>query len=207
MGRPREHDEQTAAALLNAAERIIEEQGIDALSVRVVADAVGTTTRAVYSLFGSKEGLLVALGAYGFRLLGRAVAAQRQTTDPARDLAAAGLRFRKWALEHSALFRVAVQRLLPDPALAVQFSAAAAETFGVLEAKVQRVKDAGLLGNRTVRDAAVEYHALCEGLASVELRGGLIAAGTAERVWRDALSALVAGFATRGPVTATSVPT
>jgi AcrR family transcriptional regulator len=207
LGRPREHDEKTAAALLNAAERIIEEQGIDALSVRVVADAVGTTTRAVYSLFGSKEGLLVALGAYGFRLLGRAVAAQRQTTDPARDLAAAGLRFRKWALEHSALFRVAVQRLLPDPALAVQFSAAAAETFGVLEAKVQRVKDAGLLGNRTVRDAAVEYHALCEGLASVELRGGLIAAGTAERVWRDALSALVAGFATRGPVTATSVPT
>jgi AcrR family transcriptional regulator len=192
---------------LNAAERIIEEQGIDALSVRVVADAVGTTTRAVYSLFGSKEGLLVALGAYGFRLLGHAVAAQRQTTDPARDLAAAGLRFRKWALEHSALFRVAVQRLLPDPGLAAQFGAAAAETFGVLEAKVQRVKDAGLLGNRTVRDAAVEYHALCEGLAGVELRGGLIAAGTAERVWRDALSALVAGFATRAPATATSVPT
>jgi AcrR family transcriptional regulator len=192
---------------LNAAERIIEEHGIDALSVRVVADAVGTTTRAVYSLFGSKEGLLVALGAYGFRLLGLAVAAQRQTTDPARDLAAAGLRFRKWALEHSALFRVAVQRLLPDPGLAAQFGGAAAETFGVLEAKVQRVKDAGLLGNRTVRDAAVEYHALCEGLASVELRGGLIAAGSAERVWRDALSALVAGFATRGPAPATSLPT
>jgi hypothetical protein len=105
------------------------------------------------------------------------------------------------------LFRVAVQRLLPDPGLAAQFGAAAAETFGVLEAKVQRVKDAGLLGNRTVRDAAVEYHALCEGLAGVELRGGLIAAGTAERVWRDALSALVAGFATRGPAPATSLPT
>ena len=207
MGRPREHDERTAAALLDAAERIIEEQGIDALSVRVVADAVGTTTRAVYSLFGSKEGLLVALGAYGFRLLGRAVAAQRQTTDPARDLAAAGLRFRKWALAHSALFRVAIQRLLPDPDLAAQFSAAAAETFEILEAKVQRVKDAGLLGNRTVRDAAVEYHALCEGLASVELRGALIASGTAERVWRDALTTLVAGFATDGAANATAVPT
>ena len=192
---------------MDAAERIIEEQGIDALSVRVVADAVGTTTRAVYSSFGSKEGLLVALGAYGFRLLGRAVAAQRQTTDPARDLAAAGLRFRKWALAHSALFRVAIQRLLPDPDVAVQFSAAAAETFGILEAKVQRVKDAGLLGNRTVRDAAVQYHALCEGLASVELRGALIASGTAERVWRDALSTLVAGFATGGAANATAVPT
>jgi AcrR family transcriptional regulator len=198
MGRPREHDDRTAAALLDAAERIIEEEGVDALSVRGVADAVGTTTRAVYSLFGSKEGLLVALGAYGFRLLGRAVAAQRHTADPVRDLATAGLLFRKWAMEHPSLFRVAVQRLLPDPALAAQFGTAAAEAFGVLEAKVQRVKDEGLLGNRTVRHAAVEYHALCEGLASIELRGALIPAGTEERVWREALSALVAGFTVRG---------
>jgi AcrR family transcriptional regulator len=197
MGRPREHDERTAAALLEAAERIIEDGGVDALSVRGVADAVGVTTRAVYSVYGSKEGLLVALGAHGSRLLARAVGAQRRTADPARDLAVAGLRFRAWALEHPSLFRVAVQRLLPDPALAAKFGAAANEAFAVLEGKVQRVQDAGQLGKRTVRDAAVEYHALCEGLASVELRGALIPAGAEERVWRDALAALVAGFAAR----------
>src|SRR5215211_7235200 len=197
MGRPREHDEQTAAALLDAAERIVEEHGIDALSVRCLADAVGTTTRAIYSLFGSKEGLVVELGAYGFRLLGHAVGAQRRTANPARDLAAAGLLFRKWALAHPSLFHLAVQRQLPDPGLAARFNAAAAETFGVLEAKVQRVMDAGMLGSRTVRDAAVEYHALCEGLASIELRGALIPAGSEERVWRDALATLVAGYASR----------
>ena len=59
MGRPREHDERTRAALLAAAERIVAEGGPAALSVRAVADAAGTTTRAVYSLFGSKDGLLV----------------------------------------------------------------------------------------------------------------------------------------------------
>ena len=53
MGRPREHDAGTAAALLDAAERIVESEGLAALSVRRVADEVGTTTRAVYSLFGS----------------------------------------------------------------------------------------------------------------------------------------------------------
>ena len=195
MGRPREHGEETAAALLDAAERIVESDGVDALSVRGVADVVGTTTRAVYSLFGSKEGLLVGLGEHGFRLLGRAVAAQRQTADPARDLAVAGLLFRTWALAHPSLFRIAVQRELPDPALAAGFGAAAVETFGILEGKVRRVADAGLLGSRAVRDAAVEYHALCEGLASVELRGFLVPAGRAERVWRDALATLVAGFA------------
>ena len=59
MGRPREHDEETRAALRAATERIVAESGIGAFSVRAVAREVGTTTRAVYSLFGSKEGLLV----------------------------------------------------------------------------------------------------------------------------------------------------
>ena len=58
MGRPREHNERTASALLETAERTIEEHGIGALSLRELASDAGTTTRAVYSLFGSKEGLL-----------------------------------------------------------------------------------------------------------------------------------------------------
>lgn len=198
MGRPREHGEEIAVALLAAAERIVEAHGVEALSVRGVADAVGTTTRAVYSVYGSKEGLLVALGAHGFQLLGAAVAEQRTSSDPARDLAGAGLVFRRWALDHPSLFRVSIQRMLPDPRLAARFSAAAGEAFAVLEAKVARVQDAGLLGNRSVRDTAVAYHALCEGLASVELRGVLLPAGNEERVWRDALSALVMGFTQRG---------
>ena len=57
-----------------------------------------------------------------------------------------------------------------------------------------RVNDAGLLGPRNVRDAACEIHALCEGLAAVELRSQM-APGQEERIWRDALTALVAGFA------------
>jgi hypothetical protein len=57
-----------------------------------------------------------------------------------------------------------------------------------------RVKVAGLLGSRSVREAACQFHALCEGLAAVELRG-LMTPGEEMRIWRDALTALVAGFA------------
>ena len=70
MGRPREHNEATATALLEAAERTVQAAGLEALSVRGVADDVGTTTRAVYTLFGSKDGLLVALGTRAFAMLG-----------------------------------------------------------------------------------------------------------------------------------------
>ena len=93
VGRPKEHDAQTATALLEAAERAIEDQGIDSVSVRGVAADVGTSTRAVYSLFGSKEGLVAALAARAFDVLGTAVARLPRTDDPTADLVRAGLTF------------------------------------------------------------------------------------------------------------------
>lgn len=194
MGRPREHNEQTAVALLEAAERIVEEAGLDALSVRGLADAAGTTTRAVYSLFGSKDRLVVALAADAFEKLGAAVAALETTDDPAADLVDAGvLVFRRFAIGHPSLFRIAVQRTVGPPSLAADVANAAGDAFAGLEFRVARVERAGLLGHRTVRDATCEFHALCEGLAAVELRGSMTTVG--ERIWRDALTALVTGFA------------
>src|SRR5262245_66496020 len=66
MGRPREYDERVASDLLEAAERIVDEDGLEALSVRRVAKELEVTTRAVYSLFDSKDGLLVALAARAY---------------------------------------------------------------------------------------------------------------------------------------------
>src|SRR5271169_4197291 len=110
MGRPREHDVGTATALLEAAERTLQNEGADALSVRRVAVEAGTSTRAVYSLFGSREGLVVALGDRAFAILGGGVAALPLTDDPAADLVDAAVRvFRPFALEHASLFRIAFQ--------------------------------------------------------------------------------------------------
>ena len=50
MGRTRVHDEATAAALLQAAEKIAETEGLQALTVRRVAEKTGTTTRATGQL-------------------------------------------------------------------------------------------------------------------------------------------------------------
>ena len=99
MGRPREHDERTAAALLAAAERAIEDGGSEALSVRGIANDVGTTTRAVYSLFGSKDGVIAALGAQAFEFLRAGVESLALTEDPAADLVETGLVFRRLAIE------------------------------------------------------------------------------------------------------------
>jgi AcrR family transcriptional regulator len=194
VGRPREHDEATAAALLEAAERTVDAEGLAALSVRGVANDVGTTTRAVYSLFGSKDGLVVALGARAFDLLGAAVAALPETDDPAADLVQAGLVFRRFAREHPALFTVGVQRALPSPELWDRFRGAASKALSTLHARLERLAARDGLGGRSVAEAAWQFHALCEGLAAAELRDPGVGRDPEGR-WRDALDALVRGFA------------
>lgn len=143
LGRPREYDERTASALLEAAERIVDEEGLDALSVRRVANAVEVTTRAVYSLFGSKDALVVALV------------------------------FRRFALEHPALLRIGVLHEGMSVELADQFRGASDRAFEGLQRRLVRLADTEQLGSRGVGEAACEFDALCEGLVALELRGAL----------------------------------
>ena len=200
MARPREHDERTAAALLDAAERIVDDGGLEALSVRHVAAAVGTTTRAVYSLFGSKEGLVAALGTRAFDLLHDALEALPVTDDPGADLAEAGaVVFRQFALSHPALFRLGIQQTAVSSDIVRGFNRARVEALRRLQDRVARLAETGRLGDRDPWHALLEFHALCEGLAAVELRR-MFANPAAEQIWRDSFTALVAGWrVTRAP--------
>lgn len=195
MGRPKEHDERTAHALLEAAEALVRSGGADAVSVRRVADEIGTSTRAVYSLFGSKEGLLAALGTRAWELIGEGLDQLPITNDPAQDLVNVGaVVFRDFAINHPSMFRIAVRRTVGPHELDEAFRPTRIQALHGLRARVERLAQAGLLNGRPVRDVIRQFHALCEGLAALELRGVILQQEGA-RVWQDALGALVAGFA------------
>jgi AcrR family transcriptional regulator len=182
-------------ALLEATERAVQAGGVEAVSVRGVAEEAGTTTRAVYSLFGSKDGLLVALGARAFELLGAALRTLPETENPAGDLVEAGVSvFRRFVIDHPILFRIGFQHRLAPPERAAEFEDARLDALAELLARITRLERAHLLGGRTVQDAACYFDAMCEGLADIELRGTL-PPGEEGRIWRDALSAFVAGLA------------
>ena len=185
-GRPREHDQQTARALLDEAERLVEAEGAAALTVRRVADGVGVSTRAVYSVYGSKDGLLVALGVRGFELLGRQVEARPRTDDPAADLVEAALMYRRFSNDHPSLWALGVQYVPESGAVNV----VAWESLNLLKEKVGRLR----LHGRTVDQATLQFHALCEGMAAVELRG-MSGVADWEAIWRQGFAALVSGFA------------
>lgn len=183
--------------MLDAAEVAVERDGVAGLSLRGVARDAGTTTRAVYSLFGSKDALVVALGARAFDLLRSGLDSLPETDDPQRDLVDAALMFRRFAREHPALFSIGIQRTLADQAQWQGFQDAAWKALAVLEARFERLANAGLLGGRSVREAAFEFHALCEGLAAVERRGGAPPEVDPERLWRDGIYALIVGLSTK----------
>ena len=190
MGRPKEHDETTRAALLDAAERLIDEAGPDAAGVRRVADEVGTSTRAVYSVFGSKQGLLEALAIRFFEELQAATDAVPLTDDPAADLINAAMNaWRATVLRHPSLYRLVFLRLVPDLELGPEFGQIAYGAFGRMQALVERVAPGPQVHERTLA-----WHALTEGLASMEVRGQMLDTLNAERIWRDALAAMVRGF-------------
>jgi AcrR family transcriptional regulator len=199
VGRPREHGEQTRAALRAAAEHLVANGGPYALSVRAVAEKAGTSTRAVYSLFGSKDGLLVdALAEGAFEFLADEIDKLVETDDPVADLLAVGVPvFRRLVLEHPALYRIAFQRPLRNLRPGPELTAARERAFSALSARVERLEHAGLLGDKSVREAAVEFNAMLEGLANAELRGEVfrnLPEGEEERAWRNALTTLIRGF-------------
>lgn len=199
MGRPREHDDDTRTALRAAAEHLVATGGPDAFSVRAVAEQADTSTRAVYSLFGSKDGLLVdALAQGAFEFLADEIDELVETDNPVTDLVAVGVPvFRRLVLEHPALYRIAFQRVVHNHRPGPELSAARERAFSRLLAKVRRLDAAGLLGNKPIREAAVEFNAMLEGLANAELRGAVfrnLPEGEEERAWRNALTTLAHGY-------------
>ena len=97
------HHGNLAAAAIAAAEVEIGRHGIADASLRKVADRAGVSHTAVGKRFGDKAGLLAALAAEGYRVLGEGLGAA------AGDMRAMGRAYIEFALQRPALFAVMFQ--------------------------------------------------------------------------------------------------
>ena len=174
MARPTVYDDELRARLLDAAAEVVDRDGPERVSLRDVAQRAGTSTSAVYALFGGKTELLVAVVAHGFASFG---ASQRAAEHD--GLRALGVAYRAWALSHPALYRLMFGGALdhPQPGDAPEGSAATdalAPLMRTLAALAGRSAptDAGA-GNGPVSPAllrdAVAVWAQVHGVVSLEL--------------------------------------
>jgi AcrR family transcriptional regulator len=192
MGRPRIHDDETRQLLLRAAEAMVAHGGVEALSVRNLAVVGQTTTRAIYSLFGGKEGVIRALHQRSWTLLRNRLASVPTSDDPVEDLVRLGIDgFRWFAVNHPNLFRLTFERSPPWTMPDVLAESVAARAL--LERRVERCARSGRLGNAPVGLVSWQFHALTLGLASAELNGWLGRFDDLVPVWETALRSFIWG--------------
>jgi len=196
MGRPREHGADTRAALLAAADA---EKKYPKVSIHIpgrVAEAVGTTTRAVYSLFGDKEGLLRALSVDVAETMRRHHEAVPERADPLEELPLLIAGYRAAALEKAQLYDLFVGMVhagadFDDPVFRLVYAS--------FERVLHTIRRALALGQFPGRDEfTVGRHlfATVHGLAALELRGILGPPDVAAAVWASATEATLTGLTT-----------
>jgi len=165
VARPRLHDDALRDRLLDVASRAISEHGESAVTVRAVATAAGTSASAVYALFGSRDDLVAAVSAEGFRRFAAHLEAVPRTADPAADLAALGRAYRAFALADPHFYAVMFARGVRPGADRTR--AVEERTFGVLRDAVARLMpDAD-----AAQDVSLGLWGLVHGLVSLELAG------------------------------------
>jgi AcrR family transcriptional regulator len=168
------HAPDLAGRLVDEAGRILSTEGAGALTLRRLATATGTSTMAVYTLFGDKPGLLAAMYREGYARLGAALTeAARDVEDPLTALAELGIAYRRVGLANPHLYDLMFGRPVatfsPD-AGAEQVADAA---YRPLVDAVRRCLDAGALGNGDAERIAFYLWAVSHGMVSLELAGHL----------------------------------
>lgn len=195
MPRPKIYDETLRLTLLDRAGELLSAEGPHALSLRRLAAEAGTSTTAVYSLFGGKQELVQALFVEAFRRFQEALAAVPVTDDPLADLLGLGRAYRANALANPHLYAIMFGRPVPDFTPDESAEESAAETFQPLLATVQRAVEAGALRPDPPETIAHAAWALVHGLVSLELNAPTPPHDqSAAAIFESALRALVAGW-------------
>lgn len=169
MGRPRQHDETTAESLLDAAERQLRSGGLDGVSMRSIADDADVSIRAIYSLFGSRDGLVDALAIRTFARLRERIAAIAPTDNPIQDLVTAGREFFALAVESPESYRLAWERVFTtDLETKPAWADEALHARNALGDRIDRVLGSDVPKSERRRLTAA-FHAICQGFASCQV--------------------------------------
>lgn len=102
------HHGDLRAALLEAAEAVLEENGIEGFSLRAVAKRAGVSHAAPAHHFKDTGALLTALAAIGYKRFveGQEVREASSPQNPSDQMIANGLGYVDFAIKHPALFRL-----------------------------------------------------------------------------------------------------
>ena len=152
-------------ALIDAAARLIATEGIAALTLRRVAEEVGTSTMAIYTHFGGMDELRRAVRHEGYARLAADLARVETSADPVGDLSLLGRAYYDHAISNPHLYRV----MFMEHPLADDDATLGAQNYEVLVRAVERCIDAGRFGRDDPRELGREFWAIGHGVIGLQL--------------------------------------
>lgn len=163
----------------------------ESITVRALAAAAGTSTAALYSLFGGKDGLIGEVRDRAVAGLFKDLSAVPASDDPLADLYALATAYRRWGCEHRHLYTVlfgGVQSFDPSGEIG------AVDPVRPLIDAIDRAVSASVLAG-DVTFIALSIWVTLHGVVTLELSGALDAA-TAEATFRSTILAALRGWTT-----------
>ena len=194
MPRAKQRTPEMRERVLQAAMDMLASDGVAEFTTRRLARHAGTSTPAVYELFGDKAGLVREVFFESFRLLRQYLDQVRPSQDPRAELVLVIESLRSFAREHSVLADLMFSRPFADFDPGPAERRAGDEVRLFIVAAVRRCVRAGVLQGDEV-DIAHVIVAMAQGLAGQETAGWL---GTSQqsrdRRWDLAITALLDGL-------------
>lgn len=180
--------------MLEAASRLLVEEGPAALTVRRVAEAVNCSTTLLYSIFGGKDGLSNALYLEGCARLKQdfdRTEPELAKVDALQGVWICARAYLDYARRNPSYYLVmfgdAIAGFIPP----LESRVAAWETFKPLKRQFERCMEAGLLPQSSASAAARLLWASLHGIASLELKGYYLKEEHPDELFKAAVTAIL----------------
>jgi AcrR family transcriptional regulator len=161
--------EEVRTSILDAAWKIVAEDGWQALSIRKIAEAIEYSVPVIYDHFANKEAILLEFTKQGFRMLNDEMSkAKKRSTDPEKQIEAMAYSYWEFAFEQKALYQVMYGLGMPTCETVSQISELGTFTSLIL----QPIKDIIAQSANKDTDPMLKLHtfwSLLHGLISINM--------------------------------------
>ncbi|OAV78156.1 TetR family transcriptional regulator [Dietzia sp. 111N12-1] len=181
-----QYDEALRRGILDEATRRLRDAAPETLGLRPLAASQGTSTTAIYTMFGGKSGLLAAVAHEADRQLAAALRESLRHDSVEGDMRSLCRAYRRWALENQGLYGLVVGEPVRSPRAGIAGAGDGRGGDSAVDALwrepllevVDAAVDEGVFRSADVHETATAIWASLHGVVSLELS-----------VWRSSPSA------------------
>jgi AcrR family transcriptional regulator len=113
---PRPANPELVDRIVRVTAEMLEEKGIEGVTMRGVAERVGSSPTIIYHYYKNKDGLLHSAVSIGLAWFGQAVAAADKGGSGVERLRAGARAYVEWGIRNPAMYRLMYEQRLPRPA-------------------------------------------------------------------------------------------